>query len=682
MIKKVSLFMNNSKTGPILIATIITMILCVLLLCCCLAALGVLAAVRSAENIDIEYPITNIFEITPTPETTPNPENINLDVVQLTEAQETLDNLNAMIVPTNDPIDLAERLAGKLNVPSQLIDEDAPYEVGAKKEFWVTNTDSNENFQIQATLQYVGENLYFWIQDGVSFDKGDLNDLASTFDQEIVPTNREFFGMEWNPGVDGDPRFYVLYARGLGRNLAGYYSSADQLHPDAHPYSNAHEMFLLNSDTVKLDESYTYGTLAHEFQHMIHWYQDKNEETWVNEGFSMLAEHVNGLDAGGFDWDYMRNPDLQLNDWGGDLGSNSGNYGASYLFMVYFLDRFGEDATKALVSHDENGFTSIDAVMNELNIINPTTNLPYTGSEVFADWAVANWLQNTGIADGRYDYQSYSPYYMNATETHYSCPTTINSDVHQFGADYFELECPGSYTMTFTGSEAVSLMPFSKPSSGEYYFWSNTGDESNMRLSQEFDLTKVSDPVELTFKTWYDIEEDYDYVYISATTDGISWEILPSKNCTSENPSGNSYGCGWNGQTHGWIDESVDLSKFAGQRVTLQFDYVTDAAVNGKGMAIDDFAIAAIGYSADLENDTGGWTAEGFTRVQNRLPQTFAVSVIRNSSPIIVEHYYVEAGEELRLEAEIGSGVKSVIVVISGTTPVTREKATYKLEIK
>ena len=118
--------MNNSKTGPILITTIIIMVLCVLLLCCCLAALGVLAAVRSAENIDIDNPITNIFEITPTPEITPNPDNINLDVEQLTEAQDTLDNLNALIVPINDPIDLAERLAGKLNVPSQLIDEDAP----------------------------------------------------------------------------------------------------------------------------------------------------------------------------------------------------------------------------------------------------------------------------------------------------------------------------------------------------------------------------------------------------------------------------------------------------------------------------------------------------------------------------------------------------------------------------
>ena len=61
--------------------------------------------------------------------------------------------------------------------------------------------------------------------------------------------------------MDGDPRFYILYAGNLGVNLAGYYSSADELHPDAHPYSNAHEMFLISSDNVDLGDSYIYGTM-------------------------------------------------------------------------------------------------------------------------------------------------------------------------------------------------------------------------------------------------------------------------------------------------------------------------------------------------------------------------------------------------------------------------------------
>lgn len=606
-----------------------------------------------------------------------------LDPTQLEQASETLRELNESTVPINDPIDLAARLGGKLNVPNVLIDTEAPYEVGAQKSFWATNTDTNENFKVQATLRYVGDNIYFWIENSVRYNQSDLIPLAETFDKEIIPTDREFFGEEWNPGVDGDPRFYVLYAGNLGMNLAGYYSSADELHPDAHPYSNAHEMFLINSDTVDLRDNYIYGTMAHEFQHMIHWYQDRNEETWVNEGFSMLAEHVNNYDAGGFDWEYMDNTDMQLNDWGGDVGDNGPHYGASYIFFVYFLDRFGDDATKALVRHDENGFTGIEKVMEELDLVNPTTEKPYTANEFFADWAVANLLQDTSIENGRYGYLSYSPTYVDMEKSVMACPTKLNGDVYQYGVDYIEIDCGSLDSIQITASEAVRLLPFNAPSSGDYFIWSNVGDESNSHLSQTFDLSQVSGEAALTFKTWYDIEEDYDYIYISASTDGQTWRILDSENCTSDNPSGNSYGCGWNGTTTGWIDEKVDLSDYVGQTVTLRFDYVTDAAVNGKGMAIDDLAIDAIGYSTDLETDLGGWTAEGFVRVQNHLPQTMNLTIVTyTNNGISVDHRSFQGDLVIPASELPSDSIEKIVLIISGTTPFTREKATYSIDIR
>jgi len=670
------------KNQSVVTVVVIGVILVVCVLCACLLLIGG-AALFSSKVISTAMPLVetpiSVFTATTTPFVDPGAQT--LDPTEQEMAVETLNELNQTIVPINDPIDLADRLGGKSNVPNVLIDEDAPYEVGAKKQFWATNTDSNENFQVSATLRYVGENIYFWIEDGVRYDSNALKSLADTFDQEIIPTDREFFGDEWNPGVDGDPRFYVLYASDLGSSLAGYYSSADELHPDAHPYSNAHEMFLINSDTVELTDSYIYGTMAHEFQHMIHWYQDKNEETWVNEGFSMLAEHVNGYDAGGFDWSYMDETDMQLNDWSGDIGDNSPHYGASYLFMVYFLDRFGEDATKAVVRHDENGFAGFEAVMNELNLTNPTTGKPYTSNELFADWAVANLLQDTGIENQRYDYLSYSPYSVDIQQSVYDCPTTITGDVYQFGVDYIEIDCSDLQSIQINASEAVNILPFTAPTSGSYYIWSNMGDESNGSLTQTFDLSQVSGDAALTFKTWYDIEEDYDYVYISASTDGSSWKILDSENCTSDNPSGNSYGCGWNGSTSGWIDENVDLTDYVGGQVTLRFDYVTDAAVNGKGMAIDDIAIDAIGYATDLESDLGGWTAEGFVRVQNKLPQTMNLSVVTYSANgnISVEHHSFQGALTLSDLDLAGSDVEKIVLVISGTTPFTKEKATYSI---
>jgi len=605
-----------------------------------------------------------------------------LEPEEIDNIQANLGALLAEVVPINDPIDLAERLGGKENVPATLPDTDAPYQVGEEKTFWVTNTDNNENFQVQATLRYVGENIYFWIENGVRYKESDLQQLAEDFDQDIVPTNREFFGMEWNPGVDDDPRFYVLYARGLGASLAGYFSSADELHPAAHPYSNAHEMFLLNADTVRLSENYIYGTMAHEFQHMIHWYQDRNEETWVNEGFSMLAEHVNDLNSGGFDFDYVINPDLQLTDWGAETGENGPHYGASYLFMVYFLDRFGEEATKALVANPENGFIGLEDVMQALGILNPTTGQVYTANEVFTDWVVTNYLQDPTVEQGRYTYRSYSPYDVSVSDSISDCPDQITSDVSQFGVDYIEIDCPGAHTLSFKGGAVANILPFEAPPSGDYFFWSNLGDESNMFLTQTFDLTKVDGDAVLSFKTWYDLEEDYDYVYISASTDGKHWQILESLTCTIENPSGNSYGCGWNGSSGDWIEERVDLSAFAGTEVTLRFDYVTDAAVNGIGMAMDDFRLDAIGYASDLEQDAGGWEGTGFVRLMNALPQTYSLTMISVGKQTRVQNISLEADNSTTFEVTIDEDVEKIVLVVSGTTPFTREKAVYQVEVR
>jgi hypothetical protein len=597
-------------------------------------------------------------------------------------ALESLQVLEGELVPVNDPIDLAERLGGKQDIPETLFDTNAPYEPGDTKEFWVSNVDTNENFKVTTTLRYLGDHVYIWIENDVDYEETDLVALGNTFDDEIYPTNREFFGSEWSPGVDGDPRIYIVYAGGLGQSLAGYFSSADALHPEAHEYSNAHEMFLINSDNVYLWEDYIYGTLAHEYQHMIHWYTDKNEETWLNEGFSMLAELINGFDPGGFDYSYIGAPDLQLTDWGTNVGGNGPHYGASLLFTTYFLERFGDEATQAVVSHDKNGMESIDIVLAEMNIKDPITGEQVTAEDVFADWAVANILGDSEVGDGRYDYYLYpSAPVANPGITFPNCPMGQTSyDVAQFGVDYVEINCPGEHTLSLIGNTAVSILP-TTPFSGDYFLWSNMGDHSNMSLEQRFDFTDVNAPIEMTYQTWYDLEKDYDYVFISASTDEAEWEILNTTSCTTEDPSGNSYGCGLNGQTYGWQMETVTLSQFAGEEVTLRFDYVTDAAVNGVGMVIDDIEIEAIDYFTDFESDQGGWEAKGFVRIQNHLPQTFRISMIRMGEETEIIPLELDESNQVTLEINIGDEVDSVILVISGTTPVTRQKAQYSIEI-
>lgn len=594
--------------------------------------------------------------------------------------QETLNTLKNEEVPINDPIELAERLEGKENIPTTKPVEDLNREVGEKETFWVTNVDTTESFQVDTILEAATDHLYIWIEDGVKFSRRELDKLAEAFETKIYPTNREFFGSEWSPGVDNDPHIYIIYASGLGQNLAGYFSSVDEYHPLTHEYSNSHETFMINADTAGLGEVYTYGVLAHEFQHMIHWYGDKNETSWLNEGFSELAVFLNGYyRGGGADYLYSRNPDMQLNDWPNDPTQTGPHYGAGYLFVNYFLDRFGNEATQALVFHDLNGMSSIDA----LDLIDPETGEAFGADDVFIDWTITNYLQSEYSLSGRYAYNDYqNPPPFSATEIISTCPSSEQErTVHQYGVDYISLTCPGDYVLRFDGEEEVSILPVD-PYSGKFAYWSNKGDHSAMTLEKTFDFTDHDAPLTLTYWTWYDIEEDYDYLYLEASTDGETWEIIKTPSGTDEDPSGNSYGWGYNGLSGGdgsWIQEKVDLSQFAGQKVQIRFEYITDAAVNGEGLLLDDIAILETGYAADFEEDSGGWVDAGFVRIQNALPQSYRLAILSLGSSPGVEYLTLKPGNQIEIPLTIGNGNPSeLIFVVTGTTRFTRQEAVYR----
>lgn len=676
---------------------VVVLIIGLIAFCCCLflalAASGMLIYKISQDdsNAKFEYSVTvSVPGVTleaPFNEktTTPTPGVVIDNQAAGQGALETLDTLRSQTVPINDPRELAERLEGKTNIPETVDPPAVEAKVNDVREFWVSNVDTNENFKITAVLRYIGENCYFWVEDGVEYDEQDLFDLAETFDQKIYQTNREFFGSEWKPGVDQDPRLYVLFARGLGDSLAGYFSSADELHPLAHEYSNAHEMFLMNIDNVGLDEEFTYGVLAHEFQHMIHWYRDRNEESWLNEGFSELAAFLNKYGAGGFEYTFASNPDLQLNDWPNDPDATTPHYGAGFLFVSYFLDRFGEKATQALVVNPDNGMDSVDDVLRQLSISDAKTGAQITADDVFSDWTVTNYLLDERYGDGRYTYRiNKDAPQVAATESFDECPVSLQSaTVSQYGADYYELKCgDGSYTLSFNGASEVGVLP-ENAHSGEFAYWSNKGDESDMRLTRAFDFTGTSGSIDLSYWVWYDLEKDYDYLYLEASEDnGATWTILTTPSGTDEDISGNSYGWGYNGVSEQWIEETVDLSRFAGKKVLLRFEYVTDAAVNGEGLLLDDVSIPAIDYSADFETDNGGWDPEGFVRIENRLPQFFRLSLIKEGNEKSVETFNVQPGEPFQIKLDFGRDMEEAVLVVSGVTRFTRQPAAYQFSLE
>ncbi len=408
---------------------------------------------------------------------------------------ETLDTLESEEIPSADPIDLARRLNGLTGeIPEALDPPAAPFQVGAREVFHAGDQDTNEQFDVNATLQYATDHSYFWIQDDISYDRGDLQLLAETFENRIYPTTREFFGSEWNPGIDGDPHIYVLYAEGLGETIAGYFSSVDSLHPLVREDSNGHEMFYFNADTVGLNEFFTYGVLAHEFQHMIHWNTDRDESSWIDEGMAELAIGLNGFGQAIRHRIYTEDPDRSLNDW--DPDDPSPNYGASSLFFVYYLDRFGKELTQDLVAHPANGLESIDLVFEAADLMDPLTGELVGADEAVRDWVVANYLNDSSVEDGRFGYSDFRDLRKpQQTETLASCPAQENErQVSQYGVHYIRLICEGQRTLEFDGAEQTQVLAVN-PFSGDYSFWSNKSDTSDMRLTRSFDLTDVTGPV-------------------------------------------------------------------------------------------------------------------------------------------------------------------------------------------
>ncbi|MFZ5808944.1 MAG: hypothetical protein ACOY16_06660 [Chloroflexota bacterium] len=680
-------------------------VLCLGIVCLCSIAGGSLMWYWTKSSTEVSEGAWNSFA-TPTPHVirpTASPTDSNrLDptgeagnsspgyqltpIPAISDAQNILSILDNTIVPESNLIELAERLQGKKNISPTQPPPTRPYQVGDQRTFWVSNVDTNENFQVNTTLQYVTDHAYFWIENGVPFKQKDLQDLAETFENQIYPTNREFFGSEWSPGVDGDPRLYILYVRNAGSGIAGYFSSVDEYPPEAHEYSNWHETFVFNADNVDLRDEFTYGVLAHEFQHMIHWAGDRNEDIWMNEGFSDLAMFLNGYSIGGHDYLFAQDPDIQLNDWPTDQSETTPHYGASFLFTAYFLDRFGEQATKELIRQPENGFASMDTLFTKLGLQDSLRGRAITADDVFQDWTLANYLHNRKVEDGRFFYSNYtSAPEVSDTETISDCSSNFQTrDVRQYGADYIRLRCRGDVTLRFEGSVQVGLLP-ADPYSGSWAFWSNKGDESDMTLTRTFDFTSVQAPLTLSYWTWYDLEKDYDYAYVLASADGESWEMLRPPSGTSQDITGNNFGFGYNGMSGGgeealWIQESVDLSSFAGQKVYIRFEYVTDAAVNGEGLLLDDVAIPEIGYFTDFETDDGGWEAAGFVRVQNALPQTYRLALIRLGSTPMVEYLTLFADNTLELPLSFGSGMREAVLVVSGTTRYTRQPAAYRFK--
>lgn len=648
-----------------LIAALVTLGLC---LCMCLAVDIFLVSMLVMRNVisSLPTPMQRV-EITPTVVRIPVSE----------ESLSTVELLRQTTIPARDLYSLTERLKDTGPVPKVVNDTPPHYEIGQRENFWVNDEELSDTYlTIEATLRYATLHVYMWVEDGLGLDQEDIEASARTFEEHIYPTNRLYFGSEWSPGVDNDPHIHILNAN--LPSVGGYYSSNDEYPSIVNPFSNEKEIMYINATYVSPGNDIYNSILAHEFQHMIHWNIDPDEDTWVSEGSAQTAEALSGYEP----WlgSFLSEPDTQLTAWADEIEEAGVHYDASFLFMYYFTERFGADLVRELTATEADGMAGFDEVL-------AANGFDITSDDVFQDWLIANYLNDPGLGDGRYGYEGIGLWDTAALDhvyRHY--PDSRSTTVHQYAADYIELRPGrGDLAIEFTGSTQVKLVD-NEPHGGEYEWWSNRGDVSNMTLTREFDLSDLEEAT-LEFWLWYDIEDNYDYAYVEVSTDGgRTWEIMSGKHTTDSNPYGNSFGHGYTGISGGedesdWVEEEIDLTPYVGQEVMIRFEYITDDAYNDPGLCLDDIAIPELGYYYDAET-ADGWEAEGFIRSNNTLPQDWIVQVIEIGTRTTVREMELGETQEGRLVIEnFGDEVDRAVLVVGAVAPSTTEVASYQYSV-
>lgn len=588
----------------------------------------------------------------------------------------TLTALEQTVVPQSDPVALARRLRQIGDIPPPPVSSPAR-QVGEKQLFWVSNDSENTEFQISATLRVVGEHIYMWLEDGAQVSDADLQALADAFDSRIYNEVRNLWGSEATPGVDGDPRLYGLFAYNLGSGMAAYFVGRHTFPVQVYPTSNQHEMFFFNLDgigTSNIANPYVESILAHEFQHMIRANIQDNDALWLNEGLSTFTQLLLYNDLGAVT-NFLAAPQTQLNTWA-EEEPRAPHYGAAMLFIDYFYERYGLDAVRQLSADPGTGLDAFDRVLKAMDEPGVDT--------LFADWSVANVILDPALADGQYGYRDLpsdlpNPIPLTAVASY---PYKFDGQSNQYASDYYALTTLGgtkNLDITITAPERVQLIP-TEAASGQWMWYSNRGDVSDMTLTRSFDLSGVSEAT-LTYKAWYDIEDDWDYGYIMVSADeGESWDILPTPHTTDSNPHGNAYGPGYSGESGGWIDESISLDSYNGKTIQIRFEMITDDGISQPGLAIDDVSIPEIGYESDFEADDGGWEAEGWIRIDNRLPQQTWVQVIEQVGNEVQVTRWLATGKG-KWSLALSEGVDQATLAISPFAATTTEVMPYSLQI-
>ncbi|MFH1401617.1 MAG: hypothetical protein ABIG40_01510 [Parcubacteria group bacterium] len=325
--------------------------------------------------------------------------------------------------------------------------------------------------EVAAFLQQSGSNAYFYVEsnyyknlssdDKAKFSEA-INNLSQEFDNVIYPRLREFYGSEWKPGIDGDNKITVLLFN-MKNDAAGYFNAADEYPKIQFPNSNEREMVYLNASQAT--SSLGKGYLAHEFVHLITFYQkDKinrvTEETWLNEARAEYAPTLLGYNDtyGGSILQkrvsvFLENPADSLTAW----QNKKADYGVINLFALYLVDHYGKNI---LSDSLKSGLVGIPSVNDALK----RSGFADDFSVIFTRWTMAVLVNDCSYGDNYCYFNQNLKNFRMAPNINFlplsgESSLSVNNATYNWAGNWYKIIGGGKGTLTldFSGDGSVSF---------------------------------------------------------------------------------------------------------------------------------------------------------------------------------------------------------------------------------
>ena len=593
-------------------------------------------------------------------------------VLQAPEGVDEVERVKQFVdAPDRDLFRLTKELVPGSGDISRTIAGDATgHLVGSTETFWLVDLAETETYQSEFELVFVSPHAYWYVEKGLTVSLSGIERSAARFEEDIYPVVTRVFGSEWTPGVDKDPRLNILNAR--LSSVAGYFSSTDEYPLAVRPKSNEREIIYMNAFNVPPGRANYDQVLAHELQHAVHWNADASEDTWVNEGLAELSSSI-ALRSTFSVRQFLRGAPISLVNWPTASVGGIANYGAASLFMHFLTEHFGgRDNLRRLLAQPEDNIAGIDRYLEEIGYSERF-------EDVFRMWAAANILDgDIRDSDGILGYGDLQV--VSAVSGSIDGFNEASSQIPQYAIEYTEISSVSEpFTISFQGQTTTQLLPVDLGATG--CWWSNSGDSIDSTLSHRVDLPAGSTAA-LDYGVWYEIEEDWDYVYVEVSIDGgRNWLIIETPATSAENPIGNGFGPGYTGASGGWLRESVDLSPFAGEDLWVRFQYVTDDAINASGACFRDLSISFGNAAAGIAADDRGWKAQGFVFTNNVVRQGFQVQLITTGKNPQVRQVPLDINNAGKLTVQPPEDGEKLIVAVGSMAEKTRQSVSYTLTV-